>query len=74
MNNSEEIDDQISNIIDDINNSRYKDAEVNEIEGIMNDKNIVEDTSQTQKKTTKENAGKGIACLWPSFTGNCTIV
>ena len=30
MNNSEEIDDQMSNIIDDINYSRYEDLEVNE--------------------------------------------
>ena len=29
MNNSEEIDDQMSNIIDDINDSRYKDVEIN---------------------------------------------
>ena len=29
MHNSEEMDDQMSDIIDDINYSRYKDAEVN---------------------------------------------
>ena len=43
MNNSEEIDDQMSNIIDDINNSRYEDTEVNETEVIINDTDIVED-------------------------------
>ena len=37
MNNSEEIDNQISNITDDINNSRYKDAEVNKTYEIIND-------------------------------------
>ena len=47
MNNYEEIDDQISNIIDDINDSRYEDEEVNVIEVIINDTYIVEDTSQT---------------------------
>ena len=37
MNNSEEIDDQMSNIIDDINDSIYKYAEVNEMEVIISD-------------------------------------
>ena len=36
MNHSEEIDNQMSNIIYDINDSRYKDAEVNETELIIN--------------------------------------
>ena len=35
----------MSNIIDGINYSRYEDAEVNEIEVIINDTDIVEDTS-----------------------------
>ena len=43
MNDSKEIYDQMSNIIDDINDSRYKDAEVNETEVIINDTEIVED-------------------------------
>ena len=30
MNNSKEIDNHMSNIIDDINDSRYEDAELNE--------------------------------------------
>ena len=69
MDNSEEIDDQMSNIIDDINNSRYENAEVNETEVIINDKEIVEDTSQTQKLPIRENTGKVIDRLDPTFTG-----
>ena len=39
------------------------------MEVIISDTEIVEDTSQTQKLTTKENAGKEIARLEPKFTG-----
>ena len=59
----------MSNIIDDINDSRYRDAEVNETEVIINDTEIIQDISQTQKRPTRENAGKGIARLEPTFTG-----
>ena len=69
MNNSEEIDDLMSNIIEDINDSRYKDAEANETEVIINDTEIVEDTSQTKKQSTRENSGEGMAHLEPTFTG-----
>ena len=69
MNNSEEIYDQISNIIDDIKDSRYEDEEVNVIEVIINDTYIVEDTSQTQKRPTRENSVKLIDRLEPIFTG-----
>ena len=69
MNDSKEIYDQMSNIIDDINDSRYEDAEVNETEVIINDTEIVEDTSKTHKLTTRENAGKWIDSLEPTFTG-----
>ena len=37
MNYSEEIDNYMSNIIDDINDSIYEDTEVNETEVIIND-------------------------------------
>ena len=74
MNDSKEIYDQMSNIIDDINDSRYEDAEVNETEVIINDTEIVEDTSQTQKLPTRENVGKMIDFLDPTFIGNRTIV
>ena len=59
----------MSNIIDEINNSRYKYAEVNEVEEIINDTEIVEDTPQTQKRPTRENAIKSIARLEPTFIG-----
>ena len=68
MNNSEEIDDLMSNIIEDINGSRYKDAEANETEVIINDTEIVEDTSQTKKQSTRENSVEGMAHLEPTFT------
>ena len=35
--------------MDDINYSRHKDAELNETEAIINDTDILEDKSQTQK-------------------------
>ena len=69
MHNSEEIDDQMSNIIYDITDSIYEDEEVNETEVIINDTDKVEDKSKTQKRPTRENSGKGIACLEPTFTG-----
>ena len=69
MNYSEEIDNYMSNIIDDINDSIYEDTEVNETEVIINDTQIVDDTPQTQKQPTRENAGKGIARLEPTFAG-----
>ena len=59
----------MSNIIDDINDSRYRGAELNETEVIINDTEVVVDTSQTQKLPTRENAGKGIALLEPIITG-----
>ena len=40
----------MSNIIDNKNDSRYDDTEVNETEVIINDKNILEGTSQTHKQ------------------------
>ena len=49
MNNYEGIDNQMSNIIDDINDSRHEDTEANETEVIINYKEIVEDKSQTHK-------------------------
>ena len=61
MNYSEEIDNYMSNIIDDINDSIYEDTEVNETEVIINDTQIVDDTPQTQKQPTRENAGKWIS-------------
>ena len=67
--NSEEIYNQMSNIIDDINDSIYKDVELNEIEVIINDTEIVEDTSQIQKRPTRENARKWISSLKPTFAG-----
>ena len=69
MNNSEEIDDQMSDIIDDIKYSRYEDAEVNETDWIINGTYIVEYTSQKHKRSTREKAGKGIARLEPMFKG-----
>ena len=69
MNNSEEIDDQMSDIVDDINHSIYKYIGLNETELIIKDTEIVEVTSQTQKRSTRENAGKEIARLYPTFTG-----
>ena len=69
MSNYERIDNRMSNKIDDINYSRYKDAEVNKTEVIISDTEIAEDTSQTKKRPTRENAGKGIARLDPMFTG-----
>ena len=69
MNYSEEIDNYMSNIIDDINDSIYEDTEVNETEVIINDTQIVDDTPQTQKQPTRENAGKWIDSLEPTFTG-----
>ena len=69
MNNFEEIYDQMSNIIYNINDSRHGAAELNETEVIINDTEIVEDTSQTQKRPTRDNSGKGIARLEPTFTG-----
>ena len=74
MNNSEEIDDQMSNIIYDINDSRYKDAEVNETEVIINDTEIVEDTSQTHKRPTRDNSVESIDRLDPTLKRNHTIV
>ena len=65
MNNSK----QMLNIIDDINDSRYKDAEVNEKEVIINDIEILKDRSQTQKQPPRDNAGKKVARLEPMFTG-----
>ena len=69
MNNSEEIDDQMSDIVDDINHSIYKYIGLNETELIIKDTEIVEVTSQTQKRSTRENTGKWISCLEPKFTG-----
>ena len=69
MNNSEEIDDQMSDIVDDINHSIYRYIGLNETELIIKDTEIVEVTSQTQKRSTRENAGKEIARLYPTFTG-----
>ena len=47
MNKSEEIEDQMVDIIDDIDNWRYEDTELNEKEVIINDTELEEDTSQT---------------------------
>ena len=69
MKNSKEIDNQMSYIIDDINNLIYEDVELNETEVIINDKEIVYDTSKAQKRYTRQKAGKGIACLGHKFTG-----
>ena len=68
MNNSEQIDNQMSNIIFDINKSRQEDTDVNEIEVIITDTETVKDTPQTQKRPTRENAGIGIDRLEPTFT------
>ena len=69
MNHSEEIDSQMSNIIYEINDSRYEDTELNETEVIINYTEVVQDTSQIQKLPTRENTGEGIARLEPEFTG-----
>ena len=54
--------------MDDINDLGYEDAEVNKTEVIISDTEIAEDTSQTKKRPTRENEGKGIDSLDPTFT------
>ena len=78
INDFEEIDNQMSGIIDDLNESRYNNAHIDNSETEVSknnhtdmdeDASIFEDTPQPQQRTNRDNYGQGIAHLEPTFTG-----
>ena len=78
INDLEEIDNQMPGIIDDLNESIYNNAHIDDSETEVSKTNHIEmdkdtshfeDTPQQQQRTNRENGGKGIARLEPTFTG-----
>ena len=60
--------------MDDINESRYEDTEVNETKVNINDTKIVDNTPQPQKRPTRESSGKELFAYSLRLQENCTIV
>ena len=78
INNFEEIDNQMSGIIDDLNKSIYDNAHIDDSETEVSETNHkemdedtshFEDTPQPQQIPNRDNDGKGIARIEPTFTG-----
>ena len=78
INDFGEIDNQMSGIIDDLNDSRYDNAHINDSETEVSkinhtymdeDTSHFEDALQPQKRLNIDNSGQGIARLEPTFTG-----
>ena len=78
INDFEEINNQMSSIIDDLNDSRYDNAYIYDSETEVSktnhtemdeDTSQFEDTPKSQQRPNRENAGQGIPRLEPTFTG-----
>ena len=78
IHNFEERDHQMSGIIDDLNESRYVNTHIDDSEtetretnhtDMDEDTSNFEDTPQPQQRPNRENSGKGISRLDPTFTG-----
>ena len=77
-NDFEEIDNHMSGIIDDLNESRYYNAHIEDSETEVSDTNHTEmdedtshfeDTSQPQQRPNRENSGQGLARKEPRSQG-----
>ena len=78
INDFEEINNQLSGIIDDLNKSIYGNANIDDSEIEVSETNHIEmdedtshfeDTPQPQQRPNRKNAGQGISRLEPTFTG-----
>ena len=78
INDFEEIDNEMSGIIDDLSESRYDNAHIDNSETELSETNHTEmdedklnfeDTPQPQQRPNRENSGQGISRLEPTFRG-----
>ena len=78
IHNFEAINNQMSRIIDDLNDSIYDNAHIEDSETEISETNHTEmdegtlkfdNTLQPQQGTNRKNSGQGISCLEPTLTG-----